>query len=305
MSPEAPPEARVPANLPEDLKLPGAGARRGHLLSHRSRRPRRVVRSRRHPRRRVHSRKHSPTRDQPGRPPRQSRRQAPEARPRHSREGRNPEGNGRGRSLPHHSNPRTHPQLPPTPHRRGVPAKRGSQGRGADAPPPPVALVSPHTPIVVTAKAGIQGRGAAPGRLSRTPPRVVSCAPTRHSCEGRNPEGNGRGRRAPPPTPVASPDSPTPRRRGASRSARPAAVGPPPPPAALARPHSPIVIPAKAGIQGRSAERGRLRLLSFPHHPDPPLFSIRHGAGPMRCLGVRRTSGLRIASARGTHLEFI
>ena len=58
-------------------------------------------------------------------------------------------------------------------------------------------------------------------------------------------------------------------RRGASRSARPAAAGISPlrHQQLLPVPHSPTVVPAFAGTQGRGAARGRLRLSSLPHSP--------------------------------------
>ena len=118
---------------------------------------------------------------------------------------------------------------------------------------PPPTLAAPTNHTVVPAKAGTQGRGAARGRpspaVAHPPPTVVPAQ------AGTSPSA----------TRTSAP--PTPRRRGGSRTARPARAGLPlrhqqPSPA---RPlHT--VVPAFAATQGRAERaRGRLPLPPRPH----------------------------------------
>ena len=150
----------------------------------------------------------------------------------------------------------------------------------------------PHSPS--------HARTAIPFALSLS--KGLSHAPClrRHECKGAvasvRPEGNrrGHGRRAGHPDRHCIPDSPTPRRRGASRSARPAAAGPsplhhqqPPP----ARRTTPRVIPAKAGIQ-----RGAARGVSIPHRIpySPTVGPHRDSVRPEPVEGSPTTNPRRI-----------
>ena len=136
---------------------------------------------------------------------------------RHSGEGRNPEGR-RGVWQD--------PIQPPTTDSRPAPT--------IVIPAPHFVIPAPH--FVIPAKAGIQRGGEGRGNTrSNHPPRtagrpltiVIPAPPTRHSGEGRNPEGR-RGVRQPPIQPPTT-------------DSRPA------PTIVIPAPH--FVIPAKAGIQ--------------------------------------------------------
>ena len=132
---------------------------------------------------------------------------------------------------------------PPTPH---VSPAAPTEGQGQAGPSPTLFVMPAHPP-----------RSFLPTLF------VIPAHPPRHSCEGRNPEGRRRGG---PSSPLSLSSlasrshprlSPTPCRRGGSRTARPAAAGPsthrhqhP------RRPTPPLVVPANAGIQGRGAAWG-------------------------------------------------
>ena len=137
---------------------------------------------------------------------------------------------------------------PPTLHRHSCAGRNPEVKRGGGrSHSPPTAA---HTPIVFPAKAGTQGRGAAQGRLrlsSVPPPQRVIPAEAGIQRGGARPfplreieGGTDAGRGAPTTNQPSAFPTPPSRRRGASRSARPAAAGPYPPLTAThAAPHPP------------------------------------------------------------------
>ena len=90
---------------------------------------------------------------------------------------------GRGTPTP---TPITFP-TPPT-HRRGV-SRNARPARAGPSPPPPAASTGPHSPHCRSRESGNPGQGPGAGP---SPSPVVRPPPTRHSCEGRNPEGRSR-----------------------------------------------------------------------------------------------------------------
>ena len=193
----------------------------------------------------------------------------------------------------------------------------------------------PEPLTVIPAKAGIQ-RGSGRGAPTPTPHRHSRALFSRHSCEGRNPEGRwrpfalreieggtGAGRGNPitenrrrsrhPPHPVvgAFRERPVPPQRDPRHSITASACRPTPTSPSFPRrrephlpqqtpstnPPNPTVVPAFAGTQGRCAARWRLRPPSFP--PPNPSFLRPPAASFLRRQEPRWAPG-RATPSRST-----
>ena len=134
-------------------------------------------------------------------------------------------------------------------------------------------------------RAGARGGDPFPA-VTRT--RPLTLLPHRHSCEGRNPEGQRRGAVRPEPVEgpattnsVRFPRSPSRLSRESGNPGQGRGAGIPSP--VTRGPCSPIVIPAQAGIQ-RGRGEGPFAL-SLSKGPPPPTASVSHA--PLRVFPAK------------------